>query len=133
MAELLLDKDVVYFKDPVGNAARHLHRWWAEAGLIRFEDCVTGHYGTMTVRDALLRLRAVNDMVGASKRNGSYTKYASELQEYQSFVDGMIQLCEKARAQGMPDDEDHMRQMGEEVKARRQSRLLVMPGMNASF
>lgn len=130
MAVEILGKDSVYFTftDPK-TGRRTTNRWWGERGLIHYECQSTGDYGSMTVKDCLLRLQAHADMIRNSrKERGGYLK-PDDIAKYQSYVDEMIVVCQKAQQQGMPDNPAHSRQKAQEFKAKRHSRMVVVPGL----
>ncbi len=52
---------VVYF-GPRDNPK--CQRWWADRGMIHVEDARDNTYDTLSVREFLHRLKAVNDMLG---------------------------------------------------------------------
>ncbi len=122
MAHLLLT-DVVTFKDPFKPRADRI-KYWADGGLVHMENQVTGEYLTMTVFKAALHLKGINDMVGNS-RSGKGWNTPGEMMAYRNFVDQMIELMQKARQQGMPDDVNHARQKLDALKAKRSSRVVV--------
>lgn len=89
-------------------------RIWAERGLIHIEDSRDGSYDSVTVRQALRRMQAVNDMIPSM---------LPEHREHNvSMVEGMLTLTERAKVQGMPDDPSARRD-----RARRQPRSFVVP------
>jgi hypothetical protein len=132
-AAILLHADAVIFKDPTAKNARkaHTHRWWAEGGLIHWEDLDAGpteqRFGSQTVVETLQRLKGINDMIG-NNRTGKGWNYPDEMQAFRSYIDGMINVCKRAKEQGMPDDPVHAKQLVAEVKERRKSRM-VIPGL----
>lgn len=129
---LLANKsDVCTFKDPLKPGA-HAHKWWAQGGLVCWQDTVTGDDGAITVRDALLRIKAISDMVGNSRRGASRTMAVSALEAFQEYIDSMVEVCKKAQRQGMPDDPDHSRQLVADLKERRRS-TVVVPSPLPSF
>ena len=107
-------------------------KWWAEGGLIHFED-PSGKFGSIPVRDILLRLNALKDMLGNSLRHpDGIVAHRDEMLRHQDYVEGMIKLCKKAQDQGRPDDPKAIAQMRRDRKSA-VSRLHVMPGLNARF
>jgi hypothetical protein len=131
MSAILLQTDVVVFTDPMSKN-NHPHRWWADRGLINWEDQITGAYGTLTVKQTLERLNSLHAMIGNSRTGKGYSR-PDECNAYGNFIDQMIGLCKKAREQGMPDDQKHAKQKVEEFKNKRQSRAMVLPGFNSQF
>jgi hypothetical protein len=94
MSIILNNTDVVYQNNT---------RYWAERGLIHWEDKSTGESGSESVRTMLQRLQALNNMVGNVRTGKGYHR-PDEVTDHQRFVDSMLILIEKARNQGMPDD-----------------------------
>ena len=103
-------------------------RIWAERGLIRIEDARDKSFETLDVRECLLRLNGLNEMIGRSKRGGkgsttnSFTKYADEIRDLQEMIDKVTDVCWKAREQGMPTDPSAVRD-----QARRQKTSVSVP------
>ena len=130
MATILIQPDVVIFANPCMEKPDK-HKWWAEGGLIHWENLDCGRYkqrfGSMTVVECLDRLRGHNDMIGNNRTNKGWN-FPDEMQKFRAYIDGMIELCKKAKQQGMPDDANHSRQMVAEIKEKRKSRMVV-PGM----
>ena len=84
-------------------------RIWPENGLIKIEDKRDGSYEAITVKEALLRAKALNDMVknsGAHIRNRTKDAayYSDEIKTIQDLVESVVNACRIAREQGMPDD-----------------------------
>jgi len=81
-------------------------RYWAERGLIRYEDARDNGYGVASVRDFLERIRGINDMLGNSRhqvtRSGEFVR--SEFDRLMRFVEEASVLCRIAQEQGMPSD-----------------------------
>ncbi len=80
-------------------------RWWAERGQLHWEDSRTNHYGVVSVRDFLERLRSINDMLsnGRKKENQDFM-HADEVERHMKFIEAGIELVRKAKDQGMPQD-----------------------------
>lgn len=83
-------------------------RFWAENGRICVEDASDNSFDTMSVKEALERLRAVNDFVGTAVRGSKQikddAKYLPFIERDQKFVEQMIALIKKAKEQGDPND-----------------------------
>ncbi len=79
-------------------------RYWAERGLIHCEDARDNSYETLTVREFLLRLQGINDMIGNSKATLAAEKFAhvDELDRQQRFVEEAAVLVRRAQIQGLP-------------------------------
>jgi hypothetical protein len=86
-------------------------RWWAERGLIHFEDSRTGQYAAMTVKTFLERLSAINDLLSKGRRveNKDFL-HPDEVERQMRFVEQGLELVRKAKEQGMPDDPEVRRQ-----------------------
>ena len=97
-------------------------RWWAQGGLIHWENQDTGAFGSLTVRDALQRAKALNDMLGNTRGDPGLAGYADQLQMHRDYIDGMVELCEEAQRQGRPDDPRHLKQL---IEQRRNGRIVV--------
>jgi hypothetical protein len=77
--------------------------WWAELGRIHHQNERTGEYGSLSRRDFLLRLQALNDL----NKNGSSSRSIYDVSErlrIQRFVEAAIALVRRAQQQGDPDD-----------------------------
>src|SRR5271166_5592624 len=80
-------------------------RFWAERGLIHVEDARDNSYDSMSVRSALDRIRAINDMLGNRREKHSEDQYdQTKRAELMAFVEKMVDIIRKAREQGTPDD-----------------------------
>ena len=71
--------------------------FWADSGMICWEDVKTGEFAIVLVREFLLRAHAI---LGGINR----LKYASEREEQMRFVEEAIKACRQAKEQGRPDD-----------------------------
>lgn len=92
--------------------------FWAEKGLVRIEDQRTGSFHTVTRREALLRIKAIND--------GLYLeKYSDEKAEQQRMVEDMIECVKTAKSQGDPMDPLVMKHFGKEIKRTRAAKILL--------
>jgi len=97
--------------------------YWAEGGLIQWRDESTGKLGSITIRDALLRIKGLNDMIGnRHSSEGSVTAYADRERELRASVDGLVRLCEQAKQQGDPDDPATRAQRMDAFRAKQKSR-----------
>lgn len=123
--------EVLVFKDPVARKP-DLYRWWAERGMLRQENQVTGQVTDHTVTTAMQRVKAVRDMIGNSRTAKGYM-CPDECEEYQRFVDGIVELCRRAHDQGRPDVPAHVAQKTAEIKAKRHNRMVVVPGLASRF
>lgn len=89
-------------------------RIFPENGLIKIEDGRDGSCTTISVKEALLRVRALNDMIANSKhlvrqRTKDAAFYADELSQIQQLVENVVDACRIAREQGCPDDPSAVR------------------------
>jgi hypothetical protein len=76
-------------------------RFWAERGLIHCEDGRNNSYKTISVRDFLERIQALNEMLGKSTDQGALY---DRRQYLQGFVGDAVEVVRRAREQGMPTD-----------------------------
>ncbi len=117
----------------LGVATFQNYRWWAENGLVRWENKDDGNYGTLRVRKALEHLRGLHDMVTnsilESHETGLKLMYTDEIEKLQKFIDEMVTICKKAREQGTPDDESACR----DLKRRRKKLYAVSPNSRNTF
>jgi hypothetical protein len=119
-----LQTDVVTFRDPLSRNAQ-TYRWWAERGLIHSEVVETGDYASHLVRDILLRLRSLQDMIGNTRRRGMGGFRADDVESYQRYIEKMIDLCKKAQLQGRPEIAASAKQASEAYNARKSSVLMT--------
>lgn len=117
------------------NVVRHGHlEMWAERGLIRIHDTRDGSVETVSVRTTLQRMKALQDMLfnkGSDNRREANTEDQfdqANRDRIQRMLEGMIQVCERAKAQGMPTDASARRDL-----ARRAPRTVVVPGTVGSM
>jgi hypothetical protein len=96
-------------------------RWWAERGMVHYEDKDTGEYNAMSCRTCLQRLKGMSDMVGNSKvGDGFHTP--QEVDEYQRFVEDMVEIIRDAQEQGEPSNPEAARDL-----SRRRSQSVIVP------
>ena len=109
------------------------HRYWAERGMIHWEDRDTGNFGSQSVRVTLQRLRALNDMVKNSLEDvhscGPKFFYSDEVDRHMRWIEEMVALIKKAQVQGMPSDAT----AGRDAKRQRRRKTVCMPGTRAMF
>ena len=81
-------------------------RWWAERGLIHCEDGDDNTYRSFSVREILFRLQAMSDNVKDAQRRVGHDPMMDfhKIHELQNYIEGMVELCRRAREQGTPDD-----------------------------
>ena len=113
------------------------YRWWAERGLIHWEHVDTGDYGTMQVRVCLERLERLNVMVknvrhsdkDPSKGEGALeAAFGGDSRAQSRYIEDMIELCQRARAQGTPTDDSAIRDL-----KRRRPTTVIVPGLGTQF
>jgi len=75
-------------------------RFWAEKGLVKWEDSKDGSYGAMTWRDAAERVLALSAMVFKSHEKGYY---CDETRRTQRFISEMEHVIRLAKEQGGPE------------------------------
>ena len=100
-------------------------RLWAADGMIKIEDGRDNSYTALSVKEALERVSAINEMIGNSSGDG---EYADEITRLQRFVEGMVELCKKARVQGMPTDATARKE-----RRRRHSTSVIVPGKSTAM
>ena len=96
-------------------------RYWAENGIIHVESD-NNSYETLSVRDFLLRLKALSDMLGNSKQAAKDLMPGDEYDRTRQFVEAGVDLARKAQEQGMPTDKDAVKEAN-----RRRKKTVVMP------
>lgn len=120
----------------IGGRARTVRfgtlRLWADRGLIHIEDEVTNTYDAVPVKEALLRVQALQDMCrntlmeAREKRETKEVvdRYFRALNDNQKIIEQIVQLCHQAREQGLPTDDGARREL-----ARRRPTSLVVPAL----
>lgn len=101
-------------------------RIWAERGLIRIEDSKDNSYEVLSVRTALERLKAINDMIKNSTQRQKHSHDMFDrflIEAHQKMIDEVVVLVRKAQEQGMPTDASARRDL-----VRRRPRTFVVPG-----
>ena len=93
-------------------------RYWAERGLVHWEDAKDNSYGSMVWQEASLRVLALSEMVHNSRQHGLY---GDEIRITQRFIEEMVPVIEQAKEQGGPLDD--VQQIANE--RRRRSRKIV--------
>jgi hypothetical protein len=76
-------------------------RYWAERGLVHWEDSKDGAYGSMFWQEASLRVIGLSDMVNNSRDEGLYS---DEIYKTQKFICEMEKVIRQAKEQGGPLD-----------------------------
>lgn len=99
-------------------------RVWAERGLIHMEDSEDNSYTVRSVRDALLHLDGINQMIGNSIQSSSLN-YKDEIDMHQRFIADCEKVMKKAQEQGMPTDASAVRDLN-----RRRATKLTVPAMD---
>lgn len=106
-------------------------RFWAENGLIACEDERDNTYQTVSVRTALDRIRAINDMLGNSTqrmKNSEDQFDQANRRRHQDMVDAMVQIVRLAREQCNWDDDTSVRDV-----LRRMPTTFCMPGIKSAM
>ena len=122
MTVLLGDQHGVVFFGPTANPKAV--RWWAERGQLHWEDSRDNGYGTVSIKDFLLRLQRISDMIsnGNRKANEGFL-HAEEIVRQQRYIEEALQLVRKAKEQGDPDDP----RARKELKNQKRSITTVVP------
>ena len=75
-------------------------RWWADAGLIHYEDSRDNSYTSMSIKTFLERLNSINEMLGNGLRsNNQNFVHNDELQRQMRFVEQGVDLAKLAKQQ----------------------------------
>ena len=120
MAILLGNHDVVYF-GPRSNPKAV--RWWADRGLLHWEDSRDNSYGPVGLREFLLRLKGINDMIAnGNRKDNEGFMHVDEIERHQRFIEDALRLAAKAKEQGDPGDVRVRKQ-----KAQERPRTVVVP------
>lgn len=83
-------------------------RIWPERGLVCVEDGRDNTFEQLSVRDALLRVKAINDSLQRAKM---LNMKEPDRKRNQAFVEAMITVIKRAREQGSPDDPSAVRDL----------------------
>lgn len=103
MAVLLGNQHGVVFFGP--RSAPNAVRWWAERGQLHWEDSRNNSYGTVSVREFLFRLKAINDMISnGNRKDNENMMHVDEIERHQRFIEESLELVRKAKEQGVPED-----------------------------
>jgi hypothetical protein len=119
--------DVVFFGPRTNPKAV---RWWADRGQLHWEDSRTNAYGVVSVREFLLRLQGISDMLsnGKKKENEGFM-HADELERHMRFIEQAVGLVKKAKDQGVPEDPEVRRHKAMDLPV-----TVVMPSsLSSSF
>jgi hypothetical protein len=79
-------------------------RVWAERGLIHWEDGKDNSYASISIKDALLRIQALNEMLGNRVDDKDIPRFRELREKIQVFIEKMQDVIAQAREQGAPDD-----------------------------
>jgi hypothetical protein len=96
-------------------------RYWAERGLVHWEDSKDNSYGSMPWQDAAHRVLALSEMIHNSRKKGLY---GDEIRKTQKFIEEMEPVIRQARRQGGPLDNMH------EVATERRARAAKIVPLN---
>ncbi len=78
-------------------------KWYAKDGLLHWVDERDGSHGTVTRRDFLVRLLAINSMLQGGKRDeNKNVMHRDEVERHMRFIEDAQQLVKEARTQGDP-------------------------------
>ena len=106
-------------------------RLWAERGLIHMEDSRDNSYEVVSVRTALMRMKAISELLGnsTSRTKNSEDQFDKAFRERnQAMLDSMCEIVRKAQVQGMPSDASASRDL-----ARRAKKSIVVPGFGSGM
>jgi hypothetical protein len=105
-------------------------RWWADHGQLHWEDSRTNGYGVVSVREFLLRLKGISDMLsnGRKKENEGFM-HSDEVERHMRFIEEAVGLVRKAKEQGIPEDPEVRRHKAMDLPV-----TVVMPSsLSAKF
>lgn len=94
-------------------------RIWAERGLIHIEDSRDNSYVVCSVKQALLRMYAVSEMLGRSsvREQGTEDQFdRANRRVHQNMVDDMCHVVRRAKEQGMPSDASASRDLARRAR-----------------
>jgi len=97
-------------------------RFWAERGLIRVEDSRDNSFETLSVKEVLIRMAGLSDMLGnktTSDESIIDNAYRTMIQKY---LEDMIDIVRQAQEQGQPTDESAIRDLN-----RRRAKTFTLP------
>jgi hypothetical protein len=77
-------------------------RYWAERGLVHWEDSKDNTYSTMFWQDAAARVLGLSELVHNSREKGLY---GDEIVKLQNFICAMEKVIRQAKEQGGPLDD----------------------------
>lgn len=103
-------------------------KFWAERGLIHWEDKTTGEYGVLDVEDFKWHLIAIDQMCHNSVREGQHSFYPDQITAHQRFVLAGAKLYDRAREQGCPDDPSAIRDL-----KRRRPKVFIFETPSANY
>jgi hypothetical protein len=96
-------------------------RYWAERGLVHWEDSKDNSYGSMPWQEAAYRVLGLSQMVHNTRKQGLM---GDEVNRMQKFVSDMEPVIKQAKTQGGPLDDMH--DVAEE-RRRRRPKIMPMP------
>lgn len=110
--DILNDSGVVFFGP---RSQPKAVRWWADRGQLHWEDSRDNTYGVVSIREFLMRLKAINDMLANGKRveNKNFLHW-DEVERQTRFVEQALELVKKAKQQGDPHNPDVLTQQRHE-------------------
>jgi hypothetical protein len=101
-------------------------RWWAEGGMLRYEDSRTDAYGVISIKEFLLRLQAISELLSRGRRSENEGfLHPEEVERQMRFIEDAVDLVKLAKEQGDPDDPNVLRD-----KDARKPLSLILPGMS---
>lgn len=106
-------------------------RFWAERGLIHYEDSRDNSYESLSVRSALHRARALSDMLLNSSKREMHTEDQfdrANRERHTRFLERVAMICAKAQIQGMPSDPVARRDL-----VNRRPKSVVVPGYKSTM
>jgi len=104
-------------------------KFWADKGIIHCEDAISNTYCTMSIADALERVKAVKRMIGTSSDPGIEIDLC-ERESIMHSIEQMLHVIRRAEDQGGgPTNPDMIKDM----EVRRKKLFLVSVPSNIDF
>jgi hypothetical protein len=79
-------------------------RFWAERGLVHWEDAKDNSYGSISARDAFERIVALRVMLDKPSEDKDIPRFRDYRNETQTYIEDMLKVIRLAREQGTPTD-----------------------------
>ena len=101
-------------------------RYWAENGLVKWEDAKDGSYGSMMWSDCAERALALHEMIFNSRDKGLMS---DEIRDCQKFLEDITKVITQAKDQGGLEDWDD----ATKERKRRKPTSVMIPSVISGF